>query len=89
MHAVLGEQQQPGGPPGWREIKDEFRNCVNGVVISGTDRAVGAALAIDALYFPSQPRVAGEPPDWDARNALRRGFVEAVRADLGPPKPRP
>lgn len=89
MHAVLGEQQQPGGRPGWREIKDEFRNCVNGVVISGTDRAVDAALAIDALYFPSQPRATGEPIDWDARNALRRGFVDAVRADLGPPKPRP
>jgi hypothetical protein len=82
MHAA-----DPGGTQDWRQTKDEFRNSINGVVIAGTDKAVDAAVALDRLYFPSQPR--DGVIDQDERSALLRRFVEAVRVDLGAPKPRP
>ncbi|HEY8639379.1 MAG TPA: hypothetical protein VIL53_02615 [Solirubrobacterales bacterium] len=77
VRAVLWETgyNPEGGPKGWRSIKDEFRDAVNGVIIAGTEEAVAAARKLDAAY---------DEKDQDGAAAALREFVDAVRADVGP-----
>lgn len=92
MFAVLREGKQPGGPRGWTEITDNFRDCVNGVIISGSDAAVSLARALDHVYFGARSQFGAnlgfETVDWEDRDRQRRAFIDAVRGDLGAPGSR-
>jgi hypothetical protein len=89
MHAILAEQELPNPvPKGWVEVKDRFRDCVNGVIISGSDEAVSAARRLDHFYFDGAI-ARGGTYNWDLRDRFRRQFVDAVRDDIGAPRPRP
>jgi hypothetical protein len=89
LRAIVAEQQ-PGGPAEFVAAKSRFRECVNGVIISGSDEAVRYARDLDHVYFQSleERGPTSDNVDWDLRDGVRRRFIEPVRADLGAPRSR-
>ncbi len=92
MHAILREGQRPPADTGWEEVKDRFRECVNGVIISGSAETVAMARRLDHAYFGARSQFGAnltpETVSWNERNEARRAYIEAVRADLGAPGSR-
>jgi hypothetical protein len=59
LHAVLARERQLRDPEEWVGMNDKFRDCLNGVITSGSDSAAEAARELDEAYFGGGTRAIG------------------------------